>query len=88
MSHVNMEIKARCPDPERVRTFLRARKFHIDDVEGLGSFVEIEAIGEFGEEERLRAPCDLFRERLGVEEGDIEGRSHSDLLRDPGGASG
>ncbi len=174
MSHVNMEIKARCPDPDRVRTFLRARdarfvgtdhqvdtyfrcpkgrlklrqgpietaliqyhradsrdtrasnvhlykttdsaalrellssaleidvvvrkqreiffidnvKFHIDNVEGLGSFVEIEAIGEFGEEERLRAQCDLFRERLGVEEGDIEGRSYSDLLRDPDGASG
>jgi homotetrameric cytidine deaminase len=58
-------------------------RIHLDDVEGLGSFVELEAVageqsdmsGEAGKLERLRA-------ELGIEDAALERGSYSDLLLD------
>lgn len=61
-------------------------KFHVDRVDGLGTFLEVEAIdrdGSFGEE-KLRAQCQHYQTVLGVEDEDLEARSYSDLLRDLG----
>ncbi len=57
-------------------------KFHVDRVQGLGSFVEIEALDRTGDlgEERLQAECDRYVGLLGITESDLEGRSYSDLL--------
>jgi adenylate cyclase class 2 len=59
-------------------------KFHVDDVVGLGTFIEVEAIDQHGTlgAETLHSQCQRYRELLGVEEADLEARSYSDLLRD------
>ncbi|MEO6462787.1 MAG: class IV adenylate cyclase [Candidatus Eisenbacteria bacterium] len=56
-------------------------KFHLDDVPGLGCFVEIEAIDLDGSrgEEHLRAQCDAWRERLGLATGDLVSFSYADV---------
>jgi adenylate cyclase, class 2 len=56
-------------------------KFHLDDVAGLGSFVEIEAIDLDGTrgEEQLRSQCEAWRERLGLEASDLVSFSYSDV---------
>jgi predicted adenylyl cyclase CyaB len=57
-------------------------KFHVDDVTGLGRFVEIEAIdvdGELGED-ALRQQVDRWMETLGIREDDLVAESYSDLL--------
>jgi predicted adenylyl cyclase CyaB len=57
-------------------------KFHVDDVTGLGRFVEIEAIdvdGELGED-TLRQQVDRWMETLGIREDDLVAESYSDLL--------
>jgi len=66
-------------------------KFHLDEVPGQGSFVEIEAIdldGTIGEE-RLRAECEAWRGRLGIAAGDVVAFSYADaaLERDSEPAS-
>jgi adenylate cyclase, class 2 len=66
--------------------FIDNVKFHIDDVEGLGGFVEIEAIdadATYGEES-LRQQCDQYMDLLGVRTEDLVACSYSDLLSDPG----
>ena len=57
-------------------------KVHLDHVEGLGGFVEIEAIdldGSIGPE-RLRAQCERLMVRLGIRDADLVAKSYSDLL--------
>lgn len=57
-------------------------KFHLDQVEGLGTFVEIEAgnllrdlpVGQ------LQVQCDFYREQLGIRDQDLLDQSYSDLL--------
>ncbi len=58
-------------------------KFHLDEVPGLGAFVEIEAIDLDGSrgEAALRAQCDEWRARLAIAEEDLVARSYSDLRR-------
>jgi predicted adenylyl cyclase CyaB len=58
-------------------------KFHVDTVAGLGSFLQIEAIdlgGDRGSGE-LQAQCQHYMRLLGVQPGDLEARSYSDMLR-------
>jgi homotetrameric cytidine deaminase len=63
-------------------------RIHLDEVEGLGSFVEFEAVAEAGSDltaehekvERLRA-------ELGIEDRDLVARSYSDLLLGEAGDS-
>ncbi|MDX2284892.1 MAG: class IV adenylate cyclase [Bacteroidia bacterium] len=56
-------------------------KFHLDLVEGLGEFVEIEAIDMDGhaDEARLRAQCAAWMERLGIRAEDLLEGSYSEM---------
>ena len=57
-------------------------KFHLDDVPGLGTFVEIEAIDFEGTrgEPALRAQCEAWRARLAIADEDLVAVSYSDLI--------
>ncbi|MCB2200548.1 class IV adenylate cyclase [bacterium] len=69
-------------DKHREIHFVDNVKLHVDMVEGLGSFVEIEAIdfeGTIGEE-RLREQCNEWIERLGILPEQLLERSYSDML--------
>jgi len=57
-------------------------KFHVDDVRGLGAFVEIEAIDRTGEIGRgsLLTQCEQYLELLGIAEAALEARSYGDLV--------
>ena len=64
--------------------FIENVKFHLDQVKGLGSFVEIEAIDQDGEidVEELHAQCAYYRELLGIQDEALERSSYSDMLID------
>lgn len=57
-------------------------KFHIDQVEGLGSFAEIEAFNNDGaiKETDLLEQCQHYMSALGIREEDLLSISYSDLL--------
>ena len=69
-------------DKKRKIFFVDNVKFHLDTVEGLGEFLEIEAIDSRGDSslENLKSQCDYYIQRLGVEEADFESQSYSDLV--------
>ena len=80
-------LEAALPVRVRVRKrreilFIGNVKFHLDEVDGLGAFVEIEAQGRGGEPPRavLEAQAAEWRARLAIEDADLEPRSYSDLL--------
>lgn len=57
-------------------------KFHLDTVDGLGTFMEIEAIdddGSFSVEE-LQKQCRYYMDLFGIDENDLLSVSYSDLL--------
>lgn len=57
-------------------------KFHVDEVEGLGSFVEIEAIDTNGskDEEALRTQCQSYLNLFKIRQEDLIEVSYSDML--------
>jgi adenylate cyclase class 2 len=59
-------------------------KLHVDEVKGLGTFLEIEAIDQHGNlgEVVLRRQCSEWLELLAVDHGDLIERSYSDMLLD------
>jgi predicted adenylyl cyclase CyaB len=62
--------------------FIENVKFHIDEVNGLGSFVEIEAIdfdGSLGED-RIREQCEYYVRELSIRPEDLLTHSYSDML--------
>jgi adenylate cyclase class 2 len=65
--------------------FIDNIKFHIDEVPGLGSFVEIEA-GNLHDAsitiEQLHAQCARYMKAFEIAEGDLIDRSYSDMLLD------
>lgn len=74
-----------------VKTIVRKRreiyyianvKFHLDTLEGLGSFVEIEASNQFDpiSEEKLHQQCREYIQAFGVEESDLVNASYSDMI--------
>ncbi len=69
-------------DKQREIYFVDNVKFHIDRVEGLGNFVEIEAIDEAGQIgiEQLRQQCDYYIALFGIEAKDLIDTSYSDLI--------
>lgn len=69
-------------DKRREIYFIGNVKFHIDEVEGLGSFVEIEAIDAEGTigRDRLLAQCEEYIALFGLRAGDMVTHSYSDLL--------
>ena len=57
-------------------------KFHIDEVPGLGSFVEIEAGNKLADlpPEKLKEQCAYYISEFGIKPEDIVNASYSDLL--------
>ncbi|MFI5133635.1 MAG: class IV adenylate cyclase [Chitinophagales bacterium] len=62
--------------------YIRNVKFHIDDVPGLGSFVEIEAGNVFADfsKEKLQKQCDFYVKEFGIRDEDLISESYSDML--------
>jgi len=62
--------------------FIDHVKFHIDEVDGLGNFVEIE-VGDLDDTrtvEELQSLCDYYIDLLGVKEENLINISYSDML--------
>ena len=68
-------------DKRREIYFVGNVKIHLDEVAGLGRFIEVEAIGSAEQKEQLQRQCDEFLSELGVEANHFEAGSYSDLLR-------
>lgn len=62
--------------------FLDNVKFHIDAVQGLGAFVEIEACDQSGErsEAQLRGQCDYYKTLFGIGDEALIAKSYSDMI--------
>src|SRR4029079_6473555 len=62
--------------------FIRNVKFHIDEVEGLGNFVEIEASDLYADisKEKLQEQCAFYLTELRIREEDHIPVSYSDML--------
>lgn len=62
--------------------FLGQVKFHFDEVENLGFFVEIEVIDQSGEQslEELKSSCEHYYELLGLQDAELLSHSYSDML--------
>lgn len=69
-------------DKQRHIYFIDNVKFHVDEVQGLGAFVEIEAIDREGTLglDHLQAQCAHYQATLGIAQGDLIAVSYSDLL--------
>ena len=69
-------------DKQREIYFIDNVKFHIDDVKNLGSFVEIEAIGdkESADEKELLKKCKDFLKLFNISGDDLIAKSYSDML--------
>ncbi len=68
-------------DKRREIYFIGNIKFHIDQVHGLGSFVEIEAIGTEQNRDELLRQCTEYLKLFEIPEEDLVEASYSDLLR-------
>lgn len=69
--------------------FIGNVKFHVDQVAGLGEFVEIEALdreGVFGKP-ALSRQCRFYMELLGIRDTDLVPASYADLLQRKAAAS-
>ena len=62
--------------------FIKNVKFHIDEVEGLGNFAEIEASDLYADisKQELQKQCDLYLRELKIREEDLVSVSYSDML--------
>lgn len=62
--------------------FIDNVKFHFDEVERLGSFLEVEAIDKDGTigKEKLQRQCDYYADFLGIKAEDYLSTSYSDML--------
>lgn len=69
-------------DKNRKIYFIGNVKFHFDRVDGLGEFVEVEAIDKDGRLglEKLKEQCAFYQRLLGVGDDDFVAGSYSDLL--------
>jgi len=65
--------------------FIRNVKFHIDEVEGIGNFAEIEASDLYADisKEELQKQCNFYLVELKINEEDLISVSYSDLLFGP-----
>ncbi len=69
-------------DKRREIYFIDNVKFHLDRVEGLGTFVKIEAIDEEGSigETRLHEQCEYYMALFEITEEDLVSVSYSDMV--------
>ena len=83
----SLEVRVRV-DKVREIYYVNNIKFHIDEVQGLGAFVEIEACGKREDEAALLGQCREYMELFGIREEELVGRSYSDLLLENSGQGG
>jgi len=64
--------------------YIRNVKFHVDEVPGLGSFVEIEAGNVLADltQQQLQEQCNFYLKEFGINEEDLIKVSYSDMLLD------
>lgn len=64
--------------------YIKNVKFHIDEVEGLGAFIEIEAGNILADlsKEQLQQQCDFYISELKIKDEDLLSVSYSDMLLD------
>ena len=69
-------------DKQRHIYFIDNVKFHVDEVKGLGSFAEIEAIDETDSVsiDVLQKQCDDYMKLLEIEQSDLIHHSYSDMI--------
>jgi adenylate cyclase, class 2 len=69
-------------DKKRKIYFIENVKFHFDTVQGLGNFIEVEAIDKDGSisKEKLQEQCDFYAVLLGIQKEDFVSVSYSDLI--------
>lgn len=69
-------------DKKREIYFIDNVKFHVDVVESLGTFMEIEAIDSDGSigRDKLNEQCNKYLQELGIKNEDLVSVSYSDLL--------
>jgi predicted adenylyl cyclase CyaB len=69
-------------DKKRKIYFIDNVKIHLDIVEGLGTFIEVEAIDSTGNigVENLKEQCEKYFLYFGLRESDFVDKSYSDLL--------
>lgn len=69
-------------DKKRHIYFIDNVKFHVDEVQGLGSFMEIEAIDESTEIplSKLQEQCEHYMSVLKIKDSDLITQSYSDLI--------
>jgi len=69
-------------DKQREIYFIENVKFHIDTVENLGSFIEIEATDDGGKIEKdvLEKQCRYYISLFGIEVNDLISCSYSDMI--------
>jgi adenylate cyclase class 2 len=68
-------------DKRREIYYVANVKFHIDTVQGLGSFVEIEAAGdERTDRGKLLEQCRDYVEQFAIEDNDLVAESYSDMV--------
>ena len=62
--------------------YIKNVKFHIDEVPGLGSFIEIEAGNVLVDlsQEQLKEQCDFYVAELKIKAEDMMEMSYSDML--------
>ena len=67
---------------DRERWLLGNVKFHLDRVENLGEFIEIEILGKRGVDsvESLHSVCEEYIHRLGIAPDDLVENAYADLL--------
>ncbi|MHA2298692.1 MAG: class IV adenylate cyclase [Candidatus Hodarchaeales archaeon] len=71
-------------DKEREIYFIENVKFHIDSVNELGSFIEVEAIDKDGSigVQALQEQCSYYLNLFNIKDSDLISHSYSDLLLD------
>jgi predicted adenylyl cyclase CyaB len=69
-------------DKKRKIYFINNVKFHFDSVEGLGTFVEVEAIDKDGSigKEKLQVQCNEYAAMFGIADEDFCSFSYSDMV--------
>ena len=67
-------------DKRREIYFVKNVKIHLDRVQQLGKFLEVEAISRTGDVKRIRSQARRFQELFGVAAKDIVPESYSDLI--------
>lgn len=73
-------------DKRRRIYFINNVKFHFDTVDGLGTFVEVEAIDKDGNigKEKLQLQCDQYAAFFGIKAEDYCSVSYSDMILEKG----